>query len=346
MSDERPRSTLVRLGEDPMSTLIRTDDVPPADRLDFVRDMTATTWVPMECRAERDGAYSGTFRASGLGAMQVVVMDIMPITVTRTPELISHVDPDFLKMVLVCGDGSTVVTQGGRQARLSTAEFAIYDTRRPYEVACGIDQDGPTRLLTFMFPPSLLPLSRSRLRGLTALRIPATVGLGEVTSQFLLQLARNVDHYSSAEAARLSTAALEVLATRLAHELELSDWSTPEARRHALLTTIQAFIQRHLGDPQLSPSAIAAAHHVSLRALQKLFHDEGLTVAGWIRQRRLERCRRDLADPALAARSVAGIAATWGFTSAADFSRAFRAAHGMPPAEYRRSARLANSFAR
>jgi len=109
---------------------------------------------------------------------------------------------------------------------------------------------------------------------------------------------------------------------------------------------VQAFIQQNLGDPQLSPGAIATAHHISLRSLHQLFHDEGLTVAGWIRQRRLERCRRDLTDPGLAARPVAAIAATWGFASAADFSRAFRATHGMPPAEYRRSARLANTSAR
>jgi AraC-like DNA-binding protein len=329
-----------------MSTLIRTDDVPPADRRDYVREVTAATWVPMECRAEKGGAYWGVFRASGLGPMQVVVMDVMPITVRRTPELISQADPDLLKILLVCGEGSTIVTQGGRQARLSMAEFAVYDTRRPYEVACGVDQDRPTRLLTFMFPPALLPLSRSRLPGLTAMRIPATTGLGDLTAQFLLQLANNVDHYSPAEAARLSTAALEVLATRLGRELELGDWSTAETRRHALLTTVQAFIQQHLGDSWLSPGTIAAAHHMSLRSLHQLFHDEGLTVAGWIRQRRLERCRRDLADPALASRPVAAVAARWGFSSAADFSRAFRAIHGMPPAEYRRCARLANTPAR
>jgi AraC-like DNA-binding protein len=161
-----------------------------------------------------------------------------------------------------------------------------------------------------------------------------------------MQLARNVDHYSPAEAARLSTAALEVLATRLAHELDASDWQTQEARRHAMLTTVQAFIQRRLGDPELTPAAIAAAHHLSLRSLHQLFHDEGLTVAGWIRQRRLDRCRRDLTDPALAARPVAAIAARWGFGSASDFSRAFRAAHGMRPSEYRESARVVQDSAR
>ena len=68
-------------------------------------------------------------------------------------------------------------------------------------------------------------------------------------------------------------------------------------------------------------------------------------MAGWIRGRRLERCRRDLADPALASRPVAAIAARWGFSSAADFSRAFRAVHGLPPAEYRMSARIVKGYA-
>lgn len=329
-----------------MSTLIRTDQVPAVDRLDFVQEITAATWVPMECRSDYRADYWGEFRTSGLGPMQVVVLDIMPITVCRTPALISQADPDMLKLFLVCDGGSSVVDQGGQQARLSTAEFAFYDTRRPYEVACGVDRDEPTRVMTFMFPPSLLPLSRNQIGRLTATRIPASTGLGDLTAQFLLQLARNVDHYTPAEAARLSTAALEVLATRLVHELDARDWSTPETRRHALLTTVQAFIQRHLGDPGLSPATIAAAQHISLRSLHQLFHDEGLTVAGWVRQRRLERCRRDLVDPALASRPVAAIAARWGFSSPADFSRAFRAMHGMPPAEYRRSARVVNSSAR
>ena len=328
-----------------MSTLIQTDHVPVADRIDFFREMTAAVWVPMECRPGLDADYRAVFRASGLGPMQVVVMDIMPTTVHRTPQLISQADPDMLKMLMVCGGGASAVAQGGQQARLSPGEFALYNTRRPYEVRCGVD-DEPTQLLTFMFPPSLLPLSPGRLRDLTAVRIPATSGVGELTSQFLLQLARNIDRYTPADATRLSTAALEILAARLAHELDDRDWGTPETRRHARLTAVQGFIQQHLGDPELSPAAIATAHHMSLRSLHQLFHEEGLTVAGWIRRRRLECCRRDLSDPALAARPVAAIAAKWGFSSASDFSRAFRAGHGVPPAEYRRSARVVNGSAR
>jgi AraC-like DNA-binding protein len=76
-----------------------------------------------------------------------------------------------------------------------------------------------------------------------------------------------------------------------------------------------------------------------------LFHDEGLTVAGWIRQRRLDRCRRDLTDAVLASRSVASIAARWAFCNPAEFSPTFRAAHGMTPTEFRTLARAAQGSA-
>jgi AraC-like DNA-binding protein len=330
-----------------VSVLIRVDDVPASDRPDFVEQLVAATWVPMECRSEHWADFSGDFRVSGLGAMGLVaIRGTRPLTVRRTPQLISQADPDMLKILLVCGGNTCVVEQGGRQAHLSAGDFTVYDTRRPYEVACGVGEAGPLRMMTFMFAPSMLPLSPSRLSQLTAMRISASAGLGDLTSRFLMQLAHNIDHYSPAEAARLSTAALEVLAARLARELDTQDWVTPEAQRQALLTTIQAFIQQHLGDPTLSPATVAAAHHISLRSLHQLFHDAGLTVAGCIRRQRLERCRRDLSDPALAYRPVAAIAADWGFSSPGDFSRAFRAAHGLPPAAYRKSARVVKSSAR
>jgi AraC-like DNA-binding protein len=98
---------------------------------------------------------------------------------------------------------------------------------------------------------------------------------------------------------------------------------------------IRAFIEQRLADPELTPATIAAEHHISLRYLHKLFHGQGITVAGWIRDRRLERCRRDLADPTLTARPISAVAARWGFTNPAHFSQAFRAAYGLSPRQFR-----------
>ncbi len=74
---------------------------------------------------------------------------------------------------------------------------------------------------------------------------------------------------------------------------------------------------------------------ISARYLYKLFETQQTTVADWIRRRRLERCRRDLLDPALTARPVSAIAARWGLPNPVHFSRLFRAAYHAPPGEYR-----------
>ncbi|WP_196443753.1 helix-turn-helix domain-containing protein [Planomonospora sp. ID67723] len=127
-----------------------------------------------------------------------------------------------------------------------------------------------------------------------------------------------------------------MLTAALAGALDAHSAVPPHRRRRALAAEVHAFILTNLGDAHLSPDAIAAAHHISLRYLHRLFHDDGHTVAGWIRQRRLQRCRRDLADPRLAAHTISSIAARWGFTSPAHFSQAFRSAYGLSPRQFRR----------
>jgi AraC-like DNA-binding protein len=129
---------------------------------------------------------------------------------------------------------------------------------------------------------------------------------------------------------------LDLLIVALAERLDRRAAIAPDTRRRALLASVQSFIDRRLADPELSPSKIAAANHISLRYLHKLFETQETTVARWVRQRRLERCRRDLLDPALGHWSVSAIGARWGLMNATHFSRAFRAAYGMPPTAYRR----------
>jgi AraC-like DNA-binding protein len=330
-----------------MSVVIRVDDHPAADRFEALRELLARTWVPLEYGSAHQSDYRGLFRTNGLGALQVVVMDVMPTTVVRTPRLIRRADPDLLKLVMPVGrSGDYLVSQGDRQARLRPGEFAFYDTRRPFEVRCGVDdgrrseRGGRTRAraLTFMFARSALPLPPSQIGQLTAVPMTASSGVATLTSQLLLQLAATIDDCSPAEAVRLSTSALEILATRLARELGAAGRVSPDTHRRALVAGIRAFIDEHLGDADLGPSTIAAANHVSLRYLHKLFQDEGTTVAGLVRQRRLERCRRDLSDPALAGLPAAAIAARWGFSSASYFGQVFRSAHSVTPAEFRRSA--------
>ncbi|MEY9910046.1 AraC-like DNA-binding protein [Catenulispora sp. MAP12-49] len=176
---------------------------------------------------------------------------------------------------------------------------------------------GLGKVIMLHFPKAALPLRAPGLEPLFARQLPTDAELGAILARYLTSVA----------------SALEKSEVAGGDEL-----AAPEARRRALVAKIEAFIEGNLGDPDLTPSAIAGHCHISLGHLHRLFHSRELAIAAWIRHRRLECCRADLADPSLRLWPVHAIGARWGFTGAAEFSRAFRAAYGSAPGRYRRQA--------
>lgn len=315
--------------------MVSTAEVAARERVDFWRDVSSRLWVPYELRCERELASGFRARAgvSELGPMQVALMTSVRHTVLRTPKLIRGADPEVFKLGVI-DRGAGRMTQDDRCTDFSVGDLILFDTSRPYEA--GFHPDTlVNRLLLLSFPRSVLPFPPRDLRRLSGVRIPGAQGIGALSSQFMLRLARHMDELGPADIARLSTLTLDMLTVALAGALDTESLVPPHTRRRALMARIHAFIRDNLGDTRLTPHAIAAAHHISRRYLHKLFQEEGHTVAGWVRERRLEQCRRDLADPRLATRPIGAIAARWGFTNAAHFSQAFRAAHGLSPRQFR-----------
>jgi AraC-like DNA-binding protein len=311
-----------------MTVVFRAADDPAASRDERWRHVLGATVGPLDPRGVPDRMLAGE-----MGAVRVAEMVAAGEGgATRKAAHMSTSDPDVLKIDVLAA-GSAVVEQGGREAALAPGDFAVVDLARPATWA----MSGPMRLIAVVFPRAMLPLRHDELRRLTGLRIPGSRGAGALMSSLASQLPRHLDDYGRVDGARLGTAVLDLLAAGLAARLEREDRVPPDSRRRALLLRVHAFIEERLGDPSLTPASIAAAHFISLRYLHRLFESEQTTVADWIRRRRLERCRRDLLDPELRDRPVSAIAERWGIPSAAHFSRLFRAAHGVPPAEYRRN---------
>ncbi|MEV4040794.1 helix-turn-helix domain-containing protein [Streptomyces umbrinus] len=315
--------------------MVSTAEVAAGERFAFWREVNAKLWVPydLRCSPEVEGAFQACAGVSEFGAVQATLMTSMPYAVHRTPKLIRQADPEVLKLSCLVR-GEAMITQDCQCTDFGVGDLILYDPSRPYQAE--FTPDAPvSQLLLLRFPRSLLPLPPRDLRRLSAVRISGNRGIGALSSQYLLQLAQRMHEFSPSDTARLSTLTLDVLATALADALDAGSEVPPHTRRRALMAQIRAFIRDHLGDPALTPDAVAAAHHISLRYLHKLFQQEGDTVAGWIRERRLEQCRRDLADPRLAARPIHAIAARWAFTSPPHFSQAFRNAYGLSPRQYR-----------
>ncbi len=95
------------------------------------------------------------------------------------------------------------------------------------------------------------------------------------------------------------------------------------------------YLEANLRDPDVDPDRVAAHFGVSTRYVQILFAREGMTVSDWIRQRRLENCRKALQSKRLE-ETITEIAFTWGFNDASHFSRLFRRRFGMTPRAYAR----------
>jgi AraC-like DNA-binding protein len=93
-----------------------------------------------------------------------------------------------------------------------------------------------------------------------------------------------------------------------------------------------------LRDPELSVQSLARELGLSTRYVQMIFEESAGSISRYIREQRLEGCRRELADPAWREHSVTGIAFRWGFNSAAHFCRVFHAHYGTSPSRFREQA--------
>lgn len=101
------------------------------------------------------------------------------------------------------------------------------------------------------------------------------------------------------------------------------------------LSAVRSYIDDNLGARELTPAAVAAANYVSVRTLHALFSATGTTVSVWIRDRRLDACRSDLADDGCAHLTIAQIARARGLIDPAHFSRLFSRRFGVTPSAYR-----------
>ncbi|AEM86165.1 helix-turn-helix domain-containing protein [Streptomyces violaceusniger] len=319
--------------------VFRSDDLPAADRFDCWRELLAQTHAPMELLSDHRADFQASQRVLDLGAVSVWPTTFQPVCFRRTPKLIRQSDPEGLHLSLPLS-GPLRAARTDDKAVYGPNTLCVVDTSRPIDVHGG-DDSHPHQGVGLEVPKALLPLSQNQVDKVTGLRLSAQEGYGTLLTQLLTQLANSTGSYRPSDGPRLGTVIVDLLSALFTQALEIDGSLPQESHRRALVLRIQAFVQRHLHDTRLTPSMIAAAHHISTSYLHRLFEGEADTVAAWIRHQRLERARRDLADPALRTTPVYLIAARWGFPRAADFTRAFRTAYGVPPRDYRTAAQQA-----
>lgn len=301
----------------------------PVLGFDHWYDAVRAAFVPLEAATPSAATFAGELATASLGVIELASVSGSPVTVARTPRTIRAADSGYLK-VSVQTHGYCVLTQDGRDAALTPGDVVVYDTTRPYQLLFA--QDFQQQVL--MLPRQLLSVRPRDLTDVIARRISGRTGMGAVLSPFLVSLARQSLAGGLQPSLEVCDAVIDLVSATCRSATD-SAGAAPQTAQQALLLRVQTYIDQRLSDPSLDSAAVAAAHHMSVRYLQKLFQAGGTTFSAWIRRRRLERCLRDLRDERLRAIPACAIGARLGYTDPANFARAFRREFGSPPSSFR-----------
>ena len=223
-------------------------------------------------------------------------------------------------------EGTCRISQSGRVTQIHAGEWCAMRKDIPY----ALHSDDYSRQLAVTLPCAALPAPRPGFGWWGTPRSflvgPAQILHASASASILA--GAGLSQSDGAQIGTHFTQLLEMI-LRAGDPRVLPD---PRVKRRQCVLN---HIERNLTDPELSVATIARALGCSSRTLHKLFEGEQHTVARVIWERRLERSRSQLMDPAMAARSITEIAHYWGFSDSQHFSRAFKSRFGNTPRDCR-----------
>ena len=308
--------------------VVSTADVAPSERLGVWGDFVGRHIGPLRADTFRDPRYAGRLALGISGGVSVARIVVSRHRVQRTPGLIRKDSRDYVKLVAQV-EGAACFEQNGRKVVLAPGEWSLYDMTRPYTVS----NSEPIDQVIMLLPREELMRLGLDLDDVVVRRFSGSSGVGRLTFGLLVSafdsLRDGLSAPGNGDLAQVMASHVELAV------LDRAGISSDASLRELTRDRIKRFIDANLDDPLLSLDRIAGAMGCSKRYLHKMFDGETKTLNAHIWHARLERIRQDLADPALAARSITEIAFSRGFSSSTHFSRSFRESCGVSPRAYR-----------
>ncbi|PYE44333.1 transcriptional regulator FeaR [Paenibacillus barcinonensis] len=313
-----------------MQTILSTEQVPEKEGFAYWRESICDVFVQLEATPLTNKPFNGRMEVGTMENISISAVSSDPQCVSRTRQQISKASEDFFLLSLQTA-GKGYIEQDQRTANILPGDFVLYDSTRPYVLQFG----QPFQQVVFQFPRSALLSRYKQAEQMTAIRI---AGSGQPVHSMVSALLRTIHvaypYFDTLTETRMAESAMDLLATSLGtiSGIELNEL---HSTKNIHLTRAYSFISASLMNPELTPELIASAQGISTRYLHKLFQTEGLSVAAYIRDLRLEQCCRDMRDVKQAHLSVMDIAFKWGFNNAAHFSRIFKKKYQVSPTDYR-----------
>ena len=297
---------------------------PQADRSSAWQDIVQDFGLETSALS-RLGGHATALSRGEAGGVSLVRFTAAPQTLTARP------GGDEMPLAFVFLEGDVTLANGSETCVVSTGRLAILPRRTGWQLVTAHGMRGIfLSVASNAFAGRLIrPPACQR-----ACLLPAE-SLSGVLSRMLQDVAASLDELVDADWLVVGSSLSEMLLASLrAHEIEAGGASATSSQT-ALLHRIFESIERRLHEPDLTPGRIARLEGISDRYLQKVLESAGQNFSAYLRERRLQHCRADLASPAEARFSVSEIAFRRGFNDAAHFSRTFRERFGLTPRDFR-----------
>ncbi|HEV7361530.1 MAG TPA: helix-turn-helix domain-containing protein [Mycobacterium sp.] len=302
------------------------------DNVDVFTDMLRNCYLPFAMTGSNGSVevFSATVREQPLGQLRLVDGVTSPHGGMRRPRQVSATPRDVVGLQYVLA-GREFIHQGDDVLALGPGDLMVWDT----EVSCAYEIVETVRKRTLVLPRTLADALLPGFHTKAIVRVVPGRRPGSVRPLFdLLEvLSDNLATMSPQATEKAAALVIQMLA-----DLAGRGTTLPALGRRGtedLCERVFAYVEDNLGDPALSPAAVAAAHFVSIRTLYNALEPLDIPLAAHIRGRRLARCYADLIT---SDDSVGDIADRWGFVSLPHFSRAFTKQYGFAPSQTRRPA--------
>lgn len=207
----------------------------------------------------------------------------------------------------------------------------LLDPRVPYAAKFSAE----SRMLVIKVPRRLLEARVGPVGEVTARPVKPLTAESSLTSEFLARLPIFTGKLNPTTEEIVENQVLDLVAVSLGACI-VGARPRISSARSLVRMKLRAAIEARLTDPTLDPRTVAGAAGISVRYANAVLAEEDTSIARFIQERRLARCRWALEDPLQAHRTVSEIAQSWGFSDMTHFGRRFRAAYGVLPSECRR----------
>jgi AraC-like DNA-binding protein len=154
--------------------------------------------------------------------------------------------------------------------------------------------------------------------------------IGKLIFRYLSDLRDTLPEFDDSSA----ETAIEVLLGMLSRVLRTEGVLVQKTSRTTRYQRILRYIEDNIAANDLSPTDIAKKHDISVRYLNMLFSENNITVAAWIKERRLDQSLSDLKFPPNV-KSISEISYKWHFSDSAHYTRSFKARYGVTPTAWR-----------